>query len=185
MDTRSYIVADLPAHARVLIVGAGIVGVSAADQLTERGVSDVVVIDRGDLFQTGGSTSHAPGGVFQNNSVRTVSKVAQWSVETFLDANNDGDTPVDNGSTGSLEAATTEARWQDLHRVFGYARSWGLDADLLSPSEVKHHLTLLDESTILGAIHIARDGDLLAVPFVDRLAARAGRTAPVRSAVRR
>ena len=41
-------------------------------------------------------------------------------------------------------------------------------------AEVKQHLTLLDESTILGAIHVARDGDLLAVPFVDRLAARAG-----------
>ena len=40
--------------------------------------------------------------------------------------------------------------------------------------EVKQHLALLDESTILGAIHVARDGDLLAVPFVDRLAARAG-----------
>ncbi|HEX3302238.1 MAG TPA: FAD-dependent oxidoreductase, partial [Thermomicrobiales bacterium] len=120
MDTPSYIVADLPAHARVVVVGAGIVGVSAAYELTKRGVSDVVVIDRGDLFRTGGSTSHAPGGVFQNNSVRTVSKLAQWSVETFLDANNDGDTPV-YWPTGSLEVATTEARWQDLHRKYGYA----------------------------------------------------------------
>ena len=164
---------DLPTHARVVIVGAGIVGVSAAYELTKRGVSDVVVIDRGDMFRTGGSTSHAPGGVFQNNSSRTVSKLAQWSVETFLEMNEDGDSPV-YWPTGSLEVATTEARWQDLHRKYGYARSWGLDANLLSPSEVKQHLALIDESTILGAIHVARDGDLLAVPFVDRLAARAG-----------
>ena len=173
MDTPAYIVSDLPPHARVVIVGAGIVGVSAAYELMKRGVSDVVVIDRGDLFRTGGSTSHAPGGVFQNNGSRTVSKLAQWSVETFLDANGDGDTPV-YWPTGSLEVATTEARWQDLHRKYGYARSWGLDANLLTPAEVKGHLALIDESTILGAIHIARDGDLLAVPFVDRLAARAG-----------
>ena len=173
MDTPSYIVVDLPTHARVVIIGAGIVGVSAAYELTKRGVSDVVVIDRGDMFRTGGSTSHAPGGVFQNNSSRTVSKLAQWSVETFLEMNGDGDSPV-YWPTGSLEVATTEARWQDLHRKYGYARSWGLDANLLSPSEVKQHLALIDESTILGAIHVARDGDLLAVPFVDRQAARAG-----------
>src|SRR6185295_10538832 len=74
MDTPTSIDTELPAHARIVIVGAGIVGVSAAWELTKRGVSNVVVIDRGDLFRTGGSTSHAPGGVFQNNSVRTVSK---------------------------------------------------------------------------------------------------------------
>jgi glycine cleavage system aminomethyltransferase T/glycine/D-amino acid oxidase-like deaminating enzyme len=174
METPAYIVSDLPAHARVVIVGAGIVGASAAYELTKRGIPDVVVIDRGDLFQTGGSTSHAPGGVFQNNSSRTVSKLAQWSVETFLDVNADGDTPV-YWPTGSLEVATTEARWQDLHRKYGYARSWGLDAHLLSPSEVKQQLALIDESTILGGIHVARDGDLLAVPFVSRLAAQAGK----------
>src|SRR5688500_11579142 len=173
MEKPSYILSELPSHARDVIVGAGIVGVSAAWELTKRGVSDVVVIDRGDLFRTGGSTSHAPGGVFQNNGSRTVSKLAQWSVETFLDVNKDGDSPV-YWPTGSFEVATTEARWQDLHRKYGYARSWGLDAHLLSPAETKRHLALLDESTILGAIHIARDGDLLAVPFVERLAARAG-----------
>jgi glycine cleavage system aminomethyltransferase T/glycine/D-amino acid oxidase-like deaminating enzyme len=174
MESPSYIVAELPSHARVVVVGAGIVGVSAAYELTKRGISDVVVIDRGDLFRTGGSTSHAPGGVFQNNTSRTVSKLAQWSVDTFLDTNSDSETLV-YWPTGSLEVATTEARWQDLHRKYGYARSWGLDANLLSPAEVKQQLPLIDESMILGAIHIARDGDLLAVPFVDRLAARAGK----------
>ena len=56
------------------------------------------------LFRTGGSTSHAPGGIFQNNPSRTVSKLAQWSVETFLDVNKDGDSPV-YWPTGSLEVA--------------------------------------------------------------------------------
>ncbi len=65
-----YLFDALPARADVVIVGAGIVGVSAAYELTRRGVSDVVVVDRGALFRTGGSTSHAPGGIFQNNGSR-------------------------------------------------------------------------------------------------------------------
>ena len=39
---------------KVVIVGAGIVGTSLADELTERGWTDVTVLDRGPLFATGG-----------------------------------------------------------------------------------------------------------------------------------
>ena len=44
-------------HARTVIVGAGIVGCSAAYHLTQLGRRDIVVVDRGPLYQTGGSTS--------------------------------------------------------------------------------------------------------------------------------
>ena len=53
---------------RVVIIGAGIVGASLADELTERGWTDVTVVDQGPLFATGGSSSHAPGLVFQTNA---------------------------------------------------------------------------------------------------------------------
>ena len=63
-------------RARIVIVGAGIVGTSTAHYLTQLGWDDVVVVDQGPLFETGGSTSHAPGLVFQVNPARTVSKLA-------------------------------------------------------------------------------------------------------------
>ncbi len=47
---------------KTVIVGAGIVGTSAAYALTQRGWRDVVVLDQGPLFATGGSTSHAASG---------------------------------------------------------------------------------------------------------------------------
>ena len=50
---------------RIVIVGAGIVGCALADELTARGRTDVTVLEQGPLFATGGSTSHAPGLVFQ------------------------------------------------------------------------------------------------------------------------
>ncbi|MEZ4499396.1 MAG: FAD-dependent oxidoreductase [Thermomicrobiales bacterium] len=118
-----------------------------------------------------GSTSHAPGGVFQNNPSRTVSTLAQWTVNTFLDVSNDGHPtyfPV-----GSLEIATTEARWADLHRKAGYATSWGLDARLLDPASTGELLPHLDTSLIYGSIRVARDGIVRAIPTVERIAARA------------
>ena len=72
-------------HYRTIIVGAGIVGVSAAWELAKLGRTDILVIDRAPLFETGGSTSHAPGGIFQNNASRTVSKLAQWTTGAFTE----------------------------------------------------------------------------------------------------
>ena len=46
---------------KVVIIGAGIVGCSLADELTARGWTDVTVLEQGLLFVTGGSSSHAPG----------------------------------------------------------------------------------------------------------------------------
>ena len=67
-------------RAQTVIVGAGIVGASAAYHLAELGATDVLVIDQGPLFETGGSTSHAPGLVFQTNGSRTMCRIAQDTV---------------------------------------------------------------------------------------------------------
>ena len=49
--------------ARLVIIGAGIAGCSAAYHLAQLGWRDMLVLDQGPLFATGGSTSHAPGGL--------------------------------------------------------------------------------------------------------------------------
>ena len=65
---------------KIIIIGAGIVGCSLADELTERGFNDVLVIEKGKLWKPGGSTSHAPGVVFQTNGSRTMAQFAQQTV---------------------------------------------------------------------------------------------------------
>ena len=50
-------------HARLVIIGAGIVGASCAYHLTRLGWKDIVIVDKGELPYNDGSTSHAPGGV--------------------------------------------------------------------------------------------------------------------------
>jgi dimethylglycine oxidase len=141
----------VPASARVAIVGAGIAGASVAHHLAERGWDEIVVLDQGPLFETGGSTSHAPGLVFQHNASRTMTRLAQWTVEklTALGAFH----PV-----GSIEVATTDERWAELDRRWARARGYGLDARLLDPAQVAELIPLLDPATILGGFHVADDG---------------------------
>lgn len=136
---------------KVVIIGAGIVGTSLADELTARGCSDVTVLDRGPLFATGGSTSHAPGLVFQTNGSKTMSEFARYTVQKFvgLDAFN---------QVGGLEVATTEARWTDLHRKYGWAQSWGIQGELIDPQQCQALHPLLDADRILGGFHTPSDG---------------------------
>ena len=68
---------------RVVIIGAGIVGANLADELTSRGWDQITVVDQGPLPLTGGSTSHAPGLVFQTNASRTMTAFARYTVEKF------------------------------------------------------------------------------------------------------
>ena len=145
-----------PESARVVVVGAGIAGAGVAHHLAERGWEQIVVVDQGPLFETGGSTSHAPGLVFQHNASRTMTRLAQWTVEklsalgAFL--------PV-----GSIEVATTDERWAELDRRWARARGYGLEARLLDAAQVSELVPLLDPETIVGGLHVADDGIAKAV----------------------
>jgi glycine cleavage system T protein len=142
---------SLPESARVVIIGGGIAGASVAHHLAERGWQEIVVVDQGPLWETGGSTSHAPGLVFQHNPSRTMTRMAQWTVEvlTALDAFH---------AVGSIEVATTQERSDELDRRWARARGYGLDARLLTPAEVAELIPLIDPKAIRGGLHVADDG---------------------------
>ena len=95
-------------RARVVIIGAGIVGASTAYHLAQSGCTDVLVGDQGPLFDTGGSTSHAPGGVFQVNYSKTMTEFARYTTQLYSGLESDGLPawyPV-----GSLEVAWSNER---------------------------------------------------------------------------
>jgi dimethylglycine oxidase len=159
-------------RAETVIVGAGIVGASAAYHLAELGARDVLVIDQGPLFETGGSTSHAPGLVFQTNGSRTMCRIAQDSVRLYDELEVDGE-PAWYG-VGGIEVATTRERMAELHRRRGWARSYGIeDTELLTPEQTAERVPLLDPSTILGSYFVPTDGIAKAVRIVTALARRA------------
>jgi len=156
---------------KVVIIGAGIVGANLADELATRGWTDVTVLDQGPLPRTGGSTSHAPGLVFQTNPSKTMAEFARYTVEKFLSLEVDG-LPCFN-QVGGMEVATTPARWEDLKRKRGWATSWGIEASLIDADECVARWPLLDGSRIFGALHVPTDGLARAAKAVIALAERA------------
>ena len=144
----------MPRHARAVVVGAGIAGCSVAYHLTTLGWRDIVVVDQGPLFETGGSTSHAPGLVFQVNPSKTMTSFARTTVDLWSQLELDG-VPCAK-TVGSLEVAWTPERLADLKRKVGYGLSWGVEAHLLSAAEARSLFPLLSER-VLGAIYVPSD----------------------------
>ncbi|MGW3527266.1 GcvT family protein [Streptomyces olivaceus] len=141
---------------RVVVIGAGIVGCSLADELTARGWTDVTVLEQGPLPAPGGSSSHAPGLVFRTSPSRTLTAFARYTVEKFASLTADG-VPCFQ-QVGGLELATTPERLADLHRRAGYAASWGVRGEIVGAARCRELWPLLDESVVLGGFHTPEDG---------------------------
>jgi glycine cleavage system aminomethyltransferase T/glycine/D-amino acid oxidase-like deaminating enzyme len=158
---------------RIVIIGAGVVGAALADELSVRGWTDITVLDQGPLYATGGSSSHAPGLVFQCNPSKTMTELARYTVEKLTALDLDGEPcflPV-----GGLEVATTPDRLAELHRRHGWLTSWGVESRVISAEEsVKLH-SLLDPDLVLGGLHTPADGLAVAVRAVKAQAQAAQR----------
>ncbi|MBY8885557.1 FAD-dependent oxidoreductase [Streptomyces sp. PTM05] len=141
---------------RVVIIGAGVVGAAVADEASARGWSDVTVVDQGPLPATGGSSSHAPGLVFQTNPSRTMTGMARDTVAKFGSLDVDGRPcflPV-----GGLEVATSPERLAELHRRHGWLTAWGVEGRVVGPEECVALHPLLDRQRVLGGLHVPSDG---------------------------
>jgi glycine cleavage system aminomethyltransferase T/glycine/D-amino acid oxidase-like deaminating enzyme len=141
--------------ANLVIVGSGIVGSSCAYHLAKLGWKDVLLIDKGDLIENPGSTSHAPGGVVTLSHNKLLTLMAQYasnlyrSLEPFEPYHRKTYNWV-----GGLDLATTERRWNDLKRLHGEAQSYHAEAELLSPEETKLKHPLVDPKSFVGAIFV-------------------------------
>ena len=166
----------MSASPRVVIIGAGIVGTNLADELSSRGWNDITVVEQGPLELAGGSTSHAPGLVFQNNSSKTMTEFATYTVNKLLSLSKDGQSCFNQ--VGGLELATTPERLADLKRKMGVMTSWGVESRIIDADECEKIYPLLNTGKltggreVLGGLLIPTDGLALAARAVQLLIER-------------
>ena len=146
----------LPQHARVVILGSGITGCSMAYHLSQLNWTDIVVIDQGDLPKPGGSSSHAPGGMFQTNGSKLMVDAAHYGVHFYESLSYDGEKGAE--LVGGIELAETEERVRELHRRCGFGRCFGLEGHVISAQECGDMLPHLDTSKVKAGYYVADDG---------------------------
>ncbi|MFI0543256.1 FAD-dependent oxidoreductase [Streptomyces sp. WSLK1-3] len=156
---------------RVVIIGAGVVGAALADELSARGWTEVTVVDQGPLPATGGSSSHAPGLVFQANASKTMTELARYTVEKFCSLDVDGQPCF--LQVGGLEVATTPERVTELHRRHGWLTAWGVESRILTADECVEKHPLVNRDRVLAGLHIPTDGLAKAVLAVEAQIRRA------------
>jgi glycine cleavage system aminomethyltransferase T/glycine/D-amino acid oxidase-like deaminating enzyme len=143
---------DLPARARVVIIGGGVGGAAIAYHLAQRGERDVVVLDRNEL--TSGSTFHSAGLVGQLRGSVSLTRMMMDSVELYR--------RLDCGwvECGGLRLACTPEREQEVMRQVAWAKTFGLPLELLSPREAQALFPLMVTDGVRCASYLPTDGYL-------------------------
>ena len=148
--------AGIPAQARVVVIGGGIVGTSVAYHLTERGWSDVVLLERKRL--TSGTTWHAAGLVGQIRATYNMTVLAKYALELFPELERRTGMGTGFRQPGSVLLAVTEGRLEEIRRNVSMGRLSGVDAVMIDGARAAELFPLLDPAGVLGAAWIPGDG---------------------------
>lgn len=148
--------ATLPSHARVVIVGGGVIGCSVAYHLAKLGWKDVVLLERKQL--TSGTTWHAAGLIAQLRATANMTKLAKYSQELY--GNLEEETGVATGfkRVGSITVALTDERKEEIFRQAGMARAFGVAVEEISPDEVKARYAHLNIEGVKAGVYLPLDG---------------------------
>ena len=146
----------LPTHARVVIIGGGVVGASVAYHLTERGWTDVVLLERRQL--TSGTTWHAAGLIAQLRATANLTRLAKYSQELY--GRLEAETGVATGfrRVGSITAALTGERMEELTRLAAMARAFGVEIEEIDIREIGERYPHLNLSGVTGGVWLPKDG---------------------------
>ncbi|MCP5010926.1 MAG: FAD-dependent oxidoreductase [Aestuariibacter sp.] len=162
---------ELPGHARIVVVGGGVVGSSIAYQLTRAGVSDVVLLERGAL--TCGTSWHAAGLIMQLRGSHATTDISRYNAEFYPQLEADTGMATGFKQNGTLAIGRNKNRVHEMRRRASLASSFGIEAHMLSPQEVKQIYPALDEQHVAGGLFMPNDGQLSPVDTVNALAAGA------------
>ncbi len=135
--------AEVPATARCVVIGAGIVGNSLVYHLARLGWRDIVQIDKGALPNPGGSTGHASNFIFPVDHSREIADLTLDSMKQYKEMGVFIE-------SGGFEVARTEARMEELRRRCSSAKAWGIEAEMVTPAQVVEKVPFLDPDVIIG-----------------------------------
>ena len=148
---------SLPRHARVVIVGGGVIGTSTAYHLASMGWQDIVLLERHQL--TAGTTWHAAGlMVTYGSTSETSTEIRKYTRDLYgrLEAETGqatGFMPI-----GFIEVASDKDRLEEFRRVAAFNRYCGIDVQEISPRQVQELFPLAKVDDIEAGFYVKEDG---------------------------
>ena len=145
-------------HAKVVIIGGGVVGCSILFHLAKFGWKDVVLLERTEL--TSGSSWHAAGQIHTISSDPNISRLQGYTINLYREIEETSGQSCGLHSTGGFYLASTPERLDYLKRERSKARYMGLDQEFISLEEVAAMHPLINPKHYLGALYDPLDGDI-------------------------
>jgi dimethylglycine dehydrogenase len=148
----------MKSHARVVVIGGGVVGCSVLYHLTKFGWTDVVLVERAEL--TAGSTWHAAGGMHTINGDPNVAKLQKYTVELYQEIEEYSGQDIGLHMTSGLMLAATPERFDWMKSLLAKGKYAGGEARLISAEEAYEMMPLLDPKQFVGAVFDPHEGHL-------------------------
>ncbi len=149
--------ADLPARARVVVIGGGVIGASVAYHLGHAGWSDTVLLERDRL--TSGTTWHAAGLMVTFGSMsETSTAMRMYTRDLYSRLEAETGQATGFAPVGLIESAYDEGRLEEYRRVAAFNRLCGVDVHEISAAEVADLFPPADVTGLLSAFYMPGDG---------------------------
>ena len=158
----------MKSKAKVVVVGGGVVGVSALYHLAKKGWSDVVLIERKEL--TSGSTWHAAGLLPLFNMSYSVGQLHKYAVNLYKSLEEETGKNVGFSVVSNIRLADNKDRMDEYHQYAGVAKTIGVDVKFLTPDQVKEIWPLCNTNDLIGAIQHPEDGYIQPADLTQALA---------------
>lgn len=146
----------LPKHARVVIIGGGIIGCSVAYHLAKLGWKDVVLLERKQL--TSGTTWHAAGLIGQLRASSNMTKLARYTSDLYYGLEAETGVATGMRQVGSVSLALTEERKEELFRSAAMARAFDVPVEEISSEEALAMYPHLNIDGVKAAVFLPTDG---------------------------
>lgn len=148
----------MESHARVVVIGGGVVGCSILFHLARFGWQDCVLLERNEL--TSGSSWHAAGQIHTISSDPNISRLQGYTINLYKELEELSGHSVGLHATGGFYLASNKDWYDYLKRERSKARYMGLDQEFISLEEIAELHPLIDPKRYLAALWDPLDGDI-------------------------
>jgi len=156
-------------EAKVVVIGGGVVGVSALYHLAKKGWGDdVVLLEKAEL--TSGSTWHAAGLLPLFNMSYSVGQIHKYSVNLYSQLEEETGQPVGFARVGNIRLAMNRDRMDEYYQYAATAKTIGVDVRFLTPDEILELWPLCNIDGLVGGIVHPDDGYIQSADLTQALA---------------